>query len=332
MPLPYASAGLPIPPRVILERFDVHQPLDTRFQSCARLLQAIWRERKGLDIGYHQRGENEPYLLGSRLAQAPARAGMNYLQPEIAKMVRRELAYRERGALIDEARVWENLLSSSAMVFNIFAPLKADPTLAKAVLKVAFGIDAGTVEGLYFETSPGRGNDAYIGDHTALDVLIAYTAQDGKSCFVGIEVKYAECRPTTATPVKARHLQVARRSNLFINANDPALQKPPLRQFFAEHALCYSMVHEQCHFERGTFAILAPTLNLEMSSAIDSYADHLDQTAAEALPLIRVSLERVVAAIYDAGATELGRHLDERYLDFSPVYDLIDNWEPHAMA
>lgn len=331
MPFPYKTVDLPIPPRSVLDRFDVAEPQDTRFQSCARLLQALWREQQGLAGGCHRRGDAAPRAMGSRLAPEPARAGMNYLRPDIAKAVRRELAYRERGALMDEARAWENLLSSSALVFNLFAPLKADATLALAVFKAAFAIEAARIDGIWFETSPGRGDDAYIGDHTALDVLIAYTDTDDKSCFVGIEVKYAEDRPGTATPVKPRLLEIARRSKLFLDPEDSALHRPPLRQFFAEHMLCHAMVHERGHFERGMFAVVAPTLNYEMAAVIDSYQTHLDPAHQAALPFRRVSIESIVAAICDAGEIDLARKLDERYLDFSPVYDLIDDWEPHQI-
>ncbi|WP_366929980.1 hypothetical protein [Mesorhizobium sp.] len=326
--LPYQQPGLPIPPRDVLERFDVHEPLDTRFQSCARLLQAVWRERKGFDVGSYARADAVPRVLGSRLHTSAARAGVNYLRPDIAKLVRREMAYRERGALIDEARALENLLSSSALVFNLFGPMKLDLALAKKVLRTAFGVKAKQVDGVYFETSPGRGDQAYIGDYTALDVLIAYTGEDGKSGFLGVEVKYSECRPGTSTPVKDRHLEVARRSNLFIDPDDGSLHQAPLRQFFAEHTLCYTMVHERPHFARGTFVVVSPSLNHEMAATIEAYKRHLSPSGADVLPFGVVSLEAMVAAIFDAGEAELGRRLDERYLDFRPIFDLIEEWEP----
>ncbi|ESX54730.1 hypothetical protein X760_27835 [Mesorhizobium sp. LSHC422A00] len=330
--LSYQKPNLPIPPREVLERFDVQEPLDTRFQSCARLLQAVWRGRKGFAVGSYSRGTENPRILGSRLDSSAARAGVNYLRPDIAKLVRREMAYRERGALIDEARAWENLLSSSALVFNLFGPMKLDLVLAKKVLKAAFGIDAKQVEAVHFETSPGRGDDAYIGDHTALDVLIAYTGKDAKSGFIGIEVKYSESRPGTATPVKERHLEVARRSKLFVDPDDSALHQAPLRQFYAEHTLCYSMVHERRHFDRGAFVVVSPTLNHEMAATIETYRRHLDPAGSNSLPFGVVSLESIVAAISDAGETDLARKLDERYLDLSPIFDLIDDWEPQFAA
>jgi hypothetical protein len=35
---------LPLIPADVLKKHRVHEPLDTRFRSAARLLQALWRE------------------------------------------------------------------------------------------------------------------------------------------------------------------------------------------------------------------------------------------------------------------------------------------------
>jgi hypothetical protein len=41
---------LPLVPANVLKKHRVHEPLDTRFRSAARLLQALWREDRGLPI------------------------------------------------------------------------------------------------------------------------------------------------------------------------------------------------------------------------------------------------------------------------------------------
>lgn len=44
---------LPLVPRDILRRFHVDEVCDSRFAASARLLQSIWREQQGLEIGRH---------------------------------------------------------------------------------------------------------------------------------------------------------------------------------------------------------------------------------------------------------------------------------------
>ena len=66
----------------VLKKHHVHEPLDTRFRSAARLLQALWREDRNLPIGSYVNEHGKRRKLGSR-------------------------AYREIGALIDAERLAE---------------------------------------------------------------------------------------------------------------------------------------------------------------------------------------------------------------------------------
>jgi hypothetical protein len=92
---------LPLIPADVLKKHRVHEPLDTRFRSAARLLQALWREDRDLPIGSYVNEDNKRRKLGSRISEAAGKAGGNFLTPEIAHAARREAAYREIGALID---------------------------------------------------------------------------------------------------------------------------------------------------------------------------------------------------------------------------------------
>ena len=121
---------LPIVPEDVLRRFNVDELGDTRFSACARLLQSIWRVRRDLQLGRHPGLNQRSRKLGSRLSGMAARTGANFLTPDIAKIVRKEAAYREIGALIEEQRLWGNLLSSQALTFNLFARLTTDKKVA----------------------------------------------------------------------------------------------------------------------------------------------------------------------------------------------------------
>ena len=44
------TGQLPIVPVELLKRHHVHEKYDTRFRACARLLQALWRERQDLAV------------------------------------------------------------------------------------------------------------------------------------------------------------------------------------------------------------------------------------------------------------------------------------------
>jgi hypothetical protein len=78
---------LPLIPADILKKHHVHEPLDPRFRSAARLLQALWREERGLPIGSHLGEDSRRHKLGSRISQAAGAAGGNFLTAEIFHIV-----------------------------------------------------------------------------------------------------------------------------------------------------------------------------------------------------------------------------------------------------
>jgi hypothetical protein len=61
---------LPFIPANVLKKHHVHEPLDTRFRSAARLLQALWREDRALPIGTYVNEDGKRRKLGSRISEA----------------------------------------------------------------------------------------------------------------------------------------------------------------------------------------------------------------------------------------------------------------------
>ena len=73
-------------------------------------------------------------------------------------MARRESVYREIGAMLDQERLWTNMLSSQPLCFNLCGGMKLDAAKATLCFPHLFPEYVATVEGIYFEHSPGRGN------------------------------------------------------------------------------------------------------------------------------------------------------------------------------
>jgi hypothetical protein len=61
---------LPLVPANVLKKHRVHEPLDPRFRSAARLLQALWRTERGLPIGSYVSEDGKRRKLGSRTSEA----------------------------------------------------------------------------------------------------------------------------------------------------------------------------------------------------------------------------------------------------------------------
>jgi hypothetical protein len=157
------------------------------FQRRARILQSVWRSEQGYEMGIHASGEGmRP--LGSRLVMPWAKDTLaNYLSEPIRQVVRHEVMSKEKsqGKLFARPRIFNDLLSSQPLCFNLFGELQQNLALATAVFGDLTSGRVGQVTGIEFEYSPGRGDSRYTGDSSAFDVYVTFqTAPRGRG-FIG---------------------------------------------------------------------------------------------------------------------------------------------------
>jgi hypothetical protein len=312
---------LPLVPEAILRAHKVHEACDTRFRAAARLKQALYREERGMPIGYHKPPEGRPRKLGSRLSRFCAAAGGNFLSQEIARLVRREQCYREIGAFIDDDRLWSNMLSSMPLTFNLFGALKLEPELAGKVFRELFPGIIDTVTGIAFEHSPGRREARFTNDGSAFDVLIRGKTAEGKRSFVAVEVKYSESMTEPLADHRPRYDELSDASGLYRDGAAGALRANPLQQLWREHMLAQSMVMHGL-YETGLFVVIAPALNSHVQAGAALYADHL-RSDGDGIGFRSIALEDVLTVVGAQGAEELEAELRDRYCDFEPVHALI---------
>jgi hypothetical protein len=315
----FPDERIPLLNDTILRGHQVHEPYDTRFRAAARLLQSLWRQRHDFPVGIYVNGRGSRRKLGSRLAGLSAAAGANFLAPEVRNLARRELAYREPGAIIDEARVWGNLLSSMPLAFNLFGPLKLNRKLAERFVAALFPDIAGRITHILFEHSPARGDMAFTGDGTAFDVFIGLHRSDGTRAFLGIEVKYAEGMTEPEPRHRPRWDDLSQESGLFVDADAPELRRNPLQQLWREHMLAYALVANGL-YDDGRFVLLAPRLNNDVQRAALGYRKQL---TGRGVAFVNLTLEEAADAVGAAGARPYAHAFRERYLDFGPVHALI---------
>lgn len=129
-------------------------------------------------------------------------------------------------------------------------------------------------------------------------------------------------------PKRARIDELAELARLHVDPENVELRSDRLCQLFSEHLLAFAIVHEGKLARTGRFAIVAPQQNRDAWKAIELYKSHLCEGSS--VPFSALTLEAVVAAIETCGEPEIAAKLRERYLDFSPVHALIDDWEPYA--
>ncbi len=257
------------------------------FQRTARILQSIWREEQGYMPGKYLDEEGKTNFRGSRLLMPEAEDSLsNFITDVVRQVVREEVCNQEssKGKLFGKPRIFDNLLSSQPLCFNLFAELKRDIPLATDLVKELTSGRFRQVNAIEFEFSPGRRDTRYLGDRSAFDVFIDCETSTGGRGFIGIEVKYHENLIGPAGKdgerrQNVRYDQVADKMNCFSARTRDALKLSPLEQIWRDHLLAGAMCDTD-HYEDALFVMLYPKDNHHVKGAVTDYRNCLSNDSS----------------------------------------------------
>ncbi len=308
------TSRVPFIDPLVLRRHRVFEATDSRFRAAARFHQALFRQKQGWRPGQIESGQGAKRSVGSLIKPSDAAAGANFLTREIAALARREIAYREDMAMVDQVRLWQNMLSSHPLVFNLFGPLKLDLTLATKVAQRLWPDTVSRVTDVLFEHSPSRRDPIFTDDRTAFDVLLQCQDRNGKNTFVAVEVKYSETMYEPAARLRSRYDELSSTSGLYREPGNAALRAVPLQSLWREHMLAAAMVQNDL-YKSGRFVLIAPAANSPVQRAAETYRKQLADNPP--IPFEAIALEKIIAVIRSVGAKKLADRLYERYVDFA---------------
>jgi hypothetical protein len=174
--------------------------------------------------------------------------------------------------VLEPGRLKANLLSSQPLCFNLFAELAADVGLATRALRLVWPHLIGRVEAVEFEWSPGRNDEAYLGNRSAFDVAVFHSDEGGRRGVLGFEVKYHEDLRAVGGEVRDRAVEVARQGGLALNEADPAWSQAPLNQLLLDHLLALSITqHREQGWGTADFCLLFPAVNAACHASVAEY-------------------------------------------------------------
>ncbi|GJD93133.1 PGN_0703 family putative restriction endonuclease [Methylobacterium iners] len=299
---------------------------DDRHAASCRMLAHLWRQDQQLPAAtfVSRDSANKPRRRPANwlLRQEAAHAGATFLAPTIRDHARQTLLFREPGALWNEERLWGHLLSSQAMTVNLLAGMAIDLTLATQVWRSLLPDFVHEVRGIRLEHSPGRFDDAWFGDGTAVDALIEAVTPEGEAAVITIEVKLVEGLTGPSATPRERYVEAAQASGLYKDASSLTLARAGFEQLHREHVLTDLMLRHGLA-SRGQFVLIAPKLNRRAQAVAALYRTELVDPAGTNSPatvgFVNITLEAVIAAIAQAGATDLAQRLWTRYCDHARV-------------
>lgn len=167
---------------------------DNAFTRKARLLQSMYRVEIGEEEGVGPT-KNSKRKYGNMICGGEA-SGKNFLTKETFEYAKERVMNRKEDETIDEFRLFNNLLSSMPMAFNLFYPLmlllKRDPAVVTLAIRSAFkNIPVFEVVeiGLEFIPTPIA---EYTKDKSAMDAYIKFMDEKGGKHIIAIETKYTD--------------------------------------------------------------------------------------------------------------------------------------------
>jgi hypothetical protein len=207
--------------------------------------------------------------------------GKNFVNDFAFREAKRRVAKREKNETFDEYRLFNNLLSSQPMAFNLFCPFKEMMENGKekevsSIFQAIFpdkGIDkVENVELEYLHTDI----ENYLNDRTAMDVIIRYMDTEGKKSFIAIETKYTDVLGTNSASNTMLHKQWIKRLSEFKKESENELlnDKKPISQIYRNFLLteCYGVLEGA---NRYYSVILAPAQHPTTLSEVNSLKDEL---------------------------------------------------------
>jgi len=280
------------------------------FAEKARLLQSIWRTEKDYDF------EKYGNFLKINFSK---KIGANFLTASIFDIVKSEIENKHKyGKVIQEPRIWNNLLSSQPLAFNLFGELKLNTELATKIFQELNPerniYNVTTVE---FEYSPGRKNPQYTGDSSAFDVLIEYENRENKKGFFGIEVKYVEDLNDKPSSHKLTYEKISQKSDIFDMSKLEELKEKPIQQIWRDHLLVLSLFITNQDYEIGDFIYLYPTDNINCKTGIEKYKQTFNSSKETYFKPL--TIEKLTGIIKEHCREKWINEFENRYLKFEKI-------------
>lgn len=297
---------------------------DNAWQRGLRLQQGWWREAVLGDQspGRRYRKRAEPLTVSMLPVGVKFQPNLLTNEAETAATVAIEnLRDPNRPGMIFRDRLQRNLLSSQPLCFNLFGHLsKHSNALLPWVQTIAKS--AAEVERVDLEWGPTEGK---VGG-SAFDAFVQYRRQDGGKGFLGIECKYAENLKATLTkPSDAKWRTATAESKAWRSGASSALDKTGLRQFWYNQLLT-QIVQEQGGYSEAFGVVVACAADAKALEAVKGVRAQLKDPSELTFSSIEDVLKQVT------GQRAWKTMFRERYVDFTPINDLLSPGDPRRVA
>ena len=307
---------------------------DSRFVADCRKLQSIYRVEIGEDIRPYTDRYGNVHCYGNYISNGEIPKDgcwKNFLTECAFKHAEYRVENRKEYETIESDRLFNNLLSSQPMAFNLFCPLRQmlvdSPELATKVIKAVLpDYPIHKVTKVELEFIP-KNYPELTGDKSTMDAIIRFEDEQGKGGFIAVETKYSENLGTNVAYdrdengkkiPRAKSIEAVKKLQCFTPDVEKSIMggSTPLTQIYRNFLLS-----EMYGFEEGLLSysiILAPRRHPSTKRELESLTNGLNQEYKNKIEGIDLEdfVERIISICPEEYATIFERFHD-RYQNFS---------------
>ena len=167
---------------------------DSSFGARARFLQSWYRKSVLLQDNFGPGPDRESKTNYGNILVSGEITGSNFLNDDIFEYAKYRLRFLKSGETIKDYRLFNNMLSSQPMCFNLFFPLKRlfehDHGKAGQILRNCFPeLKIENILAVEIEDLPYPPKE-YLDDLTAFDAMVIYKNSSEEMNILAIETKY----------------------------------------------------------------------------------------------------------------------------------------------
>ena len=309
---------------------------DSRFVADCRKLQSIYRVEIGEEIRPYTDRYGNVHYYGNYISNGEIpkeNCWKNFLTECAFKHAEYRVENRKKYETIESDRLFNNLLSSQPMAFNLFCPLRQmrekSPETATKVIKAALpNYPIHKVTEVALEFIPAN-HEKLTGDKSAMDAIIGFEDEQGKGGFIAVETKYSENLGTNVAYdrdengkkiPRAKSIEAVKKLQCFTPDVEKSIMggSTPLTQIYRNFLLS-----EMYGFEEGLLSysiILAPRRHPSTKRELVSLTNGLNQEYKNKIEGIDLEdfVERIICVCPEEYATIFERFYD-RYLNFNKL-------------
>jgi len=303
---------------------EFHSDSDNAFTKKCRLLQSVYRAEILREPFGHGPNRNSKDKYGNILVNGE-NSGFNFLDEYIFRYTKSKVLEKQVNPdlTIDEYRLFNNMLSSMPMAFNLFGLIRkfledGNPA-ATDIIKIVFPdfkwVEKVTYLDVEFIPRP-IGN--YTNDKSAFDVMILAKDKKSNEGIISIETKYTDLLGSNSSSKRDLKDELVKKEDLVINRDVFKKGYSQLARNFLL-TLAYKKVHKLKYFEH---VVLSPQEDKHSLKEIEYFKTNLKKYHNY---ITKIDLENFVIRANESQSEEyrgLIKKFYIRYLDFSIIKEI----------